>query len=106
MTLATCTTIAACETVLSGLRGRLLDAAARVGLYSCFIYLFHFFFLYALFMVAEKLGLGLPPFWIMGFLCMVATHVAAWISFTWFEAPLMVFGRRLEGRAAMTARRA
>ena len=65
----------------------------------------HFFFLYALFMVAGKLGLGLPPFWIMGLLCMVATYLAAWISFTWFEAPLMVYGRRLEGRTAATARR-
>ncbi|WP_347311599.1 acyltransferase family protein [Defluviimonas sp. SAOS-178_SWC] len=96
VTLATCTTIAACETVLSALRGRILDAAARVGLYSYFIYLFHFFFLYALFMVVGKLGIAMPSFWIMGLLCMATTYVAAWISFTWFEAPLMQFGRRLE----------
>lgn len=101
VTLATCAIIAACETVLGGLRGRVLDAAARVGLYSYFIYLFHFFVLYALFMVVGKLGLVPPSFWIMGLLCMVTTYVAAWISFTWFEAPLMIFGRRLEGRTAV-----
>ncbi len=103
VTLATCTTIAACESVVSGLRSRLLDAAARVGLYSYFIYLFHFFILYALFMLAAKLGFGLPPFWAMGFLCMAATYVAAWMSFTWFEAPLMVFGRRLETQVSPRA---
>ncbi|OYX45092.1 MAG: hypothetical protein B7Z02_02285 [Rhodobacterales bacterium 32-67-9] len=103
VTMATCTTIAACETLLSGLRGRVLDAAARVGLYSYFIYLFHFFFLYALFMAVGRLGIATPSFWIMGPLCLVATYVAAWMSFTWFEAPLMMFGRRLEAQETSRA---
>lgn len=98
VTMATCMTIAACETILRGLRGRVFDWAAQVGLYSYFIYLFHFFVLYALFMVADRLGLGLPPFWIMGVLCMAGTFAAAYVSFTWFEAPLMAFGRKLEAR--------
>ncbi len=96
VTLATCTAIAACETIFKGLRGRLLEMAARIGLYSYFIYLFHFFFLYALLMTLERLSLPMPGFWIMGTLCMVTTYGAAWLSFTWFEAPLMAFGRQFE----------
>ncbi|MGB3178991.1 MAG: acyltransferase [Albidovulum sp.] len=100
VTFATCTVIAACETVLRGVRSPILDGAARIGLYSYFIYLFHFFVLYALFMVFGRLGLQTPPFWIVAGLCMAGTFVASWVSFTIFEAPIMRFGRRLEARKA------
>ena len=100
VTFATCTTIAMFESVMKGLRARPIDWAARVGLYSYFIYLFHFFFLYAFFMAFGKLGLPTPSFWIMSALCMVGTYLAAWFSFVVFEAPIMAFGRRLESRTA------
>jgi len=98
VTLATCTVIAMCETVLRGRRNRLLDVTARIGLYSYFIYLFHFFNLYGLFMVFDKLGLDAPNFWVMGLLCMVVTYVQAALSFRYFEGPLMALGRHLENR--------
>lgn len=100
VTLATCTVIATCETLLRNSRGRILDWAARVGLYSYFIYLFHFFVLYGLFLAVKILGIARPGFWIMGPLCMAMTFAAAWISFTWFEAPVMSFGRKLEAKSA------
>lgn len=98
VTLATCALIAACETLFRNVRGWVFGAAARVGLYSYFIYLFHFFFLYGLIMVSKRIGMDVS-FWVMSLLCMATTTMAAYISFGLFEAPLMAFGRRLEEKA-------
>lgn len=98
VTLAACATIASAESVFSKVRGRGWSAAAEVGLYSYFIYLFHFFVLYALDVAFRKSGIGLPPFWIMALLCMAGTTALGWLSFRYFEEPLMIFGRRLERR--------
>ncbi|WP_461306105.1 acyltransferase family protein [Albidovulum sp.] len=109
VTLATCTVICLCETALRGLRSALIDAAARVGLYSYFIYLFHFFILYAAFKAVDLAGIAMPGFWVMSAICMAGTFAASWLSFTFFEAPVMQFGRRLErsapeaGEGAVTA---
>lgn len=99
VTFAACTAIALAETVFRGARNAVIDQLAKVGLYSYFIYLFHFFVLYALDMAFRKSGLGQPHFWVMSALCMAATYAAAWLSFRYFEEPLMIFGRRLERRA-------
>jgi peptidoglycan/LPS O-acetylase OafA/YrhL len=98
VTLAACTAIALAESVFKSVRGRVWDWMAEVGLYSYFIYLFHFFTLYALDMVFRKSGLGLPHFWFMSLLCMGGTFILGWLSFRFFEEPLMMFGRRLERR--------
>lgn len=98
VTLATCTVIAMCETVLRGRRNRLLDVTAKIGLYSYFIYLFHFFNLYGLFLAFEKLGLDAPGYWVMGLLVMAVTYVQAALSFRFFEGPLMALGRQFETR--------
>jgi len=100
VTLAACTAIAMAETVFRGARGFVIDQLAKVGLYSYFIYLFHFFVLYALDLVFRRSGLGQPHFWVMCALCMAFTYAAAWLSFRYFEEPLMIFGRKLERRPA------
>ncbi len=96
VTLIACTLIALAEGPFRQMRGRVWSALGNVGLYSYFIYLFHFFNLYALDMMFRKAGLGLPPFWVMSLLCLLATYVQGWISFRFFEEPIMLFGRRLE----------
>lgn len=96
VTMGACTAIAVSETALRGTKGFVVDQLAKIGLYSYFIYLFHFFVLYALMKVVPKLGMGQPSFWVMGVLCLAVTYAAAWLSFRLFEEPLMLFGRRLE----------
>lgn len=96
VTLVACTLIALAEGPLRSTRGRIWSGLANVGLYSYFIYLFHFFNLYALDMIFRKTGLGLPPFWMMSLLCMLTTYLQGWISFRYFEEPVMLFGRKLE----------
>lgn len=102
VTLATCTAIALAETVFRGTRNVLIDNVAKVGIYSYFIYLFHFFVLYALDLALHKTGLERPPFWVMCGLCMGLSLEAARLSFKYFEEPLMIFGRKLEKRRVMS----
>lgn len=94
VTCATCTAIALCLRFLPGLRGGLWSAMARVGLYSYFIYLFHFFTIYGVFEVLDRMGLSLG-FWSLSVVVMILTTLAAHFSFRYFEAPLIRYGRTL-----------
>lgn len=108
-TFVTCLTLLAItvsETWLSGYRGLVATACARVGFYSYFIYLFHFMVLEAQLMAERRLGLDSLPFWFNAALCLALSHAAALVSFRYFEGPMLQFGRRLERRAAPTAGRA
>lgn len=96
VTLIACTLIALADGPFRQMRGWVWSALGNVGLYSYFIYLFHFFNLYALDMIFRKAGLGLPHFWFMSLLCLLATYMQGWISFRFFEEPIMLFGRKLE----------
>jgi len=100
-TLVTCLTllaIAVSEVWLRTYRGGFATAYARVGFYSYFIYLFHFMVLEAQLMAERALGLVDVPFWLNAALCLALSHVAAVVSFRWFEGPMLQFGRRLERR--------
>jgi peptidoglycan/LPS O-acetylase OafA/YrhL len=99
VTCLTCTVVALCLRYLADLRGWLWEALARIGLYSYFVYLMHFFAIYALFVVFGRLGIA-PGFWVMSALALLVTLAAAHLSFVWFEAPLIRYGRTLGQRIA------
>lgn len=102
-TLVTCLTllaIAVSESWLRGYRDPFATAFARVGFYSYFIYLFHFMILEAQLMAERALGIDAVPFWLNAALCLGLSHLAAVVSFRWFEGPMLQFGRRLERRPA------
>ena len=79
-----------------GLAGGALRLVALIGFYSYFIYLFHYFFVFGTGIAFGIAGLS-PGVWTWTAATMVATTVAAAISHRFFEAPLMRFGRALEG---------
>ena len=78
------------------LRNPLVTVGASIGFYSYFTYLFHVFVIEAMFMVLPRVGVW-PPFWVVATACLGITHAVAMLSYRWFEAPMMRFGRRLEG---------
>lgn len=95
ITLGTCLLITLAETRYLQANWRPLWPLASIGFYSYFTYLFHFFVIYALFVVTGDAGL---PFWVMAAAALALTHVAALISFKLFEKPLARYGRSLERR--------
>ncbi len=96
VTFLTCFAIAVSEKWLSGYRGTLATAYARIGFYSYFIYLFHFMVLEGQLMAQRALGIDYVPFWLNAALCLALSHGAAMVSFKFFEGPMLVLGRRLE----------
>lgn len=79
------------------LEGRVTTAVARVGFYSYFIYLFHYFTITAVYLVLSHLTRDpLPFFWPVVALSLALTHGMAWLSFRYFEGPILAWGRRLE----------
>lgn len=81
-----------------------LDLFASIGFHSYFIYLFHMFFIDGLLLVLKRVGDGtLLPFWLMVTMAILATHIAAVLSFRLFEGPLIKYGRSLEGRKTTPA---
>ncbi|WP_138470109.1 acyltransferase [Poseidonocella sp. HB161398] len=78
-------------------RNPLISAGASIGFHSYFTYLFHVFVIEAVFLILPRTGY--PPFLAVAVLCLGATHAAALLSYRWFEAPLMQWGRRFEGPA-------
>jgi peptidoglycan/LPS O-acetylase OafA/YrhL len=103
VTFLTCFAIAVSEKWLAGYRGTLATGYARIGFYSYFIYLFHFMVLEAQLMAERALGIDYVPFWLNAAICLALSHVAAVISFRYFEGPMLMLGRRLErtSRAAV-----
>ena len=110
ITLGTCLVIHVVATYLPGggtagrtaagrAGGALIEGVATVGFYSYFIYLFHYFNIEALALAEGALGLSLG-FWFEGTLALALTCAQAWLSFRFFEGPLMAYGRRLETRVA------
>lgn len=77
-------------------RNPVIAAGASIGFYSYFIYLFHVFVVEGIFIVLPHVSV-LPPFWVVGSTCLAITYVAAIVSYRWCEAPMMRFGRGLEG---------
>jgi peptidoglycan/LPS O-acetylase OafA/YrhL len=100
ITLMTCITIYLIQTYLLNLRHVVIDAIASIGFYSYFIYLFHYFNIAILGLVAHKLHIEIP-FWIFVLLVLAASYGQAVLSFRYFEGPLMLFGRRHERRKAV-----
>ncbi|MEO0378629.1 MAG: acyltransferase [Pseudomonadota bacterium] len=90
----TCLAIVLAERLPASWRPLAVEPFARLGFYSYFIYLFHFFFIYGLFAIGLQLGL-----WSMVLLALLLTYIAAVISWRFFEHPLIAWGRRLEGQA-------
>lgn len=98
ITLSTCAVIAFCETRMSPLQNPVFVGAARIGFYSYFIYLFHFFNIDGIFLLQSKLTPHLYlPFWGTSLLALVISLIQAILSFRFFEGPLQDFGRGLEG---------
>ena len=79
-----------------GILGSPLRLAALIGFYSYFIYLFHYFFVFAVGMAFSAADLA-PGVWTWTAATMAATTLAAAVSHRFFEAPLMRLGRALEG---------
>ncbi|MGY9046357.1 hypothetical protein P775_05705 [Puniceibacterium antarcticum] len=95
VTLMTCIVIYCIQTYLLSYRNRIIDCAASVGFYSYFIYLFHYFNISILALVARKSGVEIP-FWIFVLLALGITYAQAVLSFRYFEGPAILFGRRQE----------
>lgn len=95
ISLATCLAIHLSVTWLPQMRDPLTSAVASVGFYSYFIYLFHFFNIAGLDMVLGQFGLHLS-FWTFTAMVMLLTYVQAWLSYRFYEGPLMGLGHRLE----------
>lgn len=96
VTFLTCLAIAVSEKWLAGYRGTLATAYARIGFYSYFIYLFHFMVLESLLRTELFFGIDHVPFWLNAGLCLALSHIAAMISFRFFEGPMLMLGRRFE----------
>lgn len=92
------------EQIKSRPGGPVLTGLAKIGFYSYFIYLIHYFNIYGIDVALRVLNLGLPNFWVLFALAMGVTYVQAALSYRWFEGPMIEYGRRLERRrAAMEA---
>lgn len=79
------------------LEGWLTTAVARVGFYSYFIYLFHYFPIAAIHLAMTRLtGDPLAFFWVTAVASLAVTHALAWLSFRYFEGPILAWGRTLE----------
>jgi peptidoglycan/LPS O-acetylase OafA/YrhL len=87
------------ERFRSALSNPVTTGLARIGFYSYFIYLFHFFFIAAIFRVVKLIGDPVPLFWPIALVSLALTYGAALISFRVFEGPLLAFGRSLEPRS-------
>lgn len=70
---------------------------AAIGALAYFMYLFHYFFLYGIQMVAQKIDVDLSPTGLMA-MTTALTWLAAYVSWTKFELPLIEYGRSLETR--------
>ncbi|MEX0351337.1 MAG: acyltransferase family protein [Paracoccaceae bacterium] len=95
LTLATCMVILAIQTWAPEFRSRPTFPFAVIGFYSYFIYLFHYFFIYALEIGLSVTGIEMG-FWVFCLVVVAATTFAGHVSYVLFEGPLMKFGRGLE----------
>ena len=76
-----------------------MSAVSKVGFYSYFIYLFHFFNIDILILIWSKVApVDEYSMWPIAIGAMFVTYIQAWVSFKWFEMPLMKFGRSFEPR--------
>ncbi len=96
--------IAAVERYRRHLDGWLTDRVARIGFYSYFIYLFHFYPVTAFDLLADRFGDPRSLFWPVAAASLAASYALAWLSFRFFEGPLMAWGRQLEPRVAAAPR--
>ncbi|ETX13237.1 hypothetical protein OCH239_12730 [Roseivivax halodurans JCM 10272] len=95
ITLMACLVIYIIVVYLPSMRTPLISAVAAIGFYSYFIYLFHYFNIVVLEVIQERFGMGLS-FWPQSVLVLAMTYFQAWLSYRFFEGPLIGFGRRLE----------
>ena len=95
----TCAVILICEVWLRGASGVISTELARVGFYSYFIYLFHYFVIFGVNAVLAKLEITLG-FWPVMSLCFGVTYGAAILSYKLFEGPMIDLGRKLEHHRA------
>lgn len=97
VTFLSCAAIALCVEKLQSLENVMTTVLAQIGLYSYFVYLFHFFFIYGLLKSFRAIGY-MPNYWIFSALALGVTLLAAHFSFTYFEAPLIRYGRKVGAR--------
>lgn len=102
ISLATCLLIYLIQTYLLNVRNWLVDAVAGIGFYSYFIYLFHYFNVAIVGIVAQKMGHALP-FWLFVGLVLAITYAQAVLSFRYFEGPMMLFGRAQEQKRPLAS---
>lgn len=96
LSLATSIVIVIFETRLKGMRNPLIAFGASIGFYSYFTYLFHILVIEAIFKLQAHFTVDKPNYWTMAILALTLTHLAALLSYRWFEGPLMRYGRGLE----------
>jgi len=102
ISLATCFIILLFESIERRVRFPQLIPLAKVGFYSYFIYLFHYFNVRAVMMLVDDHMASQFSIWIVAGTCFVLTLIQAIVSFHVFEGPMMAFGRRLERRTKLT----
>lgn len=98
ISVATCFFILLFEMIERRARIRQLIPLAKVGFYSYFIYLFHYFNIRAVMMVFGDHLTSQFSIWIVAGICFALTLIQAMVSFHVFEGPMMALGRRLERR--------
>lgn len=98
LTLITCVVIGIVHTYLPRFRSIFTFPLAIIGFYSYFIYLFHFFVIYALELVLDRAGYVMD-FWLFTLVVLGLTTAAGYLSYAVFEGPLMKLGRKLEPKA-------
>lgn len=92
----TCIVIVIFDTWMRGVSNRGLEAVGSIGFYSYFLYLIHYFNIHALDILLPKLGIPLPSLWVFVLIVTVLTYVQAVISYRFFEAPMIRYGRTFE----------
>lgn len=95
--LATCLVMHTIVVHLPRVDTPIVNGIASIGFYSYFIYLFHYFNIGVLALIESRTILNFG-FWGIVVLALILTYIQAWLSFRFFEGPMMAFGRRLEKR--------
>lgn len=93
--LLTCFFIAFAEKHRNAFNFTALYPIAYIGFHSYFIYLFHFFVLYGIFFIFDRLNIS-ASYWEMSAFTILGTLIAAIVSYRVFEGPLLAVGRRFE----------
>lgn len=97
ISLLTCLLIHVIVYWLPDFHNPVLNRIASIGYYSYFIYLFHYFNIVALNRIETYFSVKMG-FWIIGLIVLIVTYCQAWLSFRFYEGPVMAFGRALECR--------